>query len=195
MFEVRIILLCSLCLPSILLASTINGKNFSTIFIHLFCVFAVIRLPRKVCERVSCVLALAWFFLLTHFRTFHASNEYCAFQFCSKSTQNFSLAAPFLLIPFVCQHPIRLGVWARALFSLVLFIFFFMFTIAFTSPFANSSSCVFFHSSLTPIKKHSCRFYFRHFVPFVICTTETKLPSFRCVPVIVKVKNAKFQEP
>lgn len=123
MFEVRIILLCSLCLPSILLASTINGKNFSTIFIHLFFVFAVIRLPRKVCERVSFVLALPFFFLLTHFRTFHASNEYCAFQFCSKSTQNFSLAAPFLLIPLPAPHSFGCVSASASSISFCLFIF------------------------------------------------------------------------
>lgn len=98
----RIILLC---LPSILLASTVNGE---------YCFFS---------SHLSFFFFLCYNFL-THFQTFHASNEHCAFQFCSKSTQN------FVLIFSLAFHSFR-GVF----FSFVSYIYFFysLFSIYITS--------------------------------------------------------------
>lgn len=147
MFEVRIILLC---LPSILLASTVNGKNFPTFLTTTF-------------------------FFLTHFRTFHASNEYCAFQFYSESTQNFSRALCTIFFPSL-----------RNVIFLRLFIYFSCSPLLYI-PFANFSALVdSFFFCLTPIKNIVADFLFHRFVWFFCYlhhgNKTSELPNFRCVP-------------
>lgn len=129
MFEVRIILLC---LPSILLASTINGKNF------LKQIFFPPSLNLSFIQRMSVFCVAHSFFFWIFFDTFSNISRFkwilCISILFKKHSELFSRCA-ISSHPFTAPHSVSVCVCVcvtSALFSARVVYLFSMFTIAFS---------------------------------------------------------------
>lgn len=123
---------------------------------------------------------------MTHFQIFHASNEYFAFQFCSKSTQNFSLTS----------------LSSRFRFT----VFFFISFCLFIFHVHQSLQILFANSFLSPFHSHyknidaiamcflspSCSYVLQALLPSVPRKQNFLTTELAMYTIIVMVENAKF---